>query len=75
MKTPWGQIDLRYIVTAVVTAAILGTGSVIWGLVKPEPDRAVEMALIKRDVADLKAQTQRIEETLGKLVDADKKRR
>lgn len=75
MKTPWGQIDLRYILTAIVTAVLLGGGGVIWGLVKPEPDLAVERALLRRDVDDLKARMQRIEESLKTLLEVDKKRR
>jgi hypothetical protein len=67
MKTPWGQVNLSHLLTGIITAAVLGAGGVLWGLVRPEPDRAVEMALIKRDVADLKAQTQRIEEAISRL--------
>ena len=69
MRAPWGQVDLKHVLTALVTAVLLGGGSIIWGLIKPEPDRAVEMALIKRDVADLKAAVQRVEEALAKLTE------
>lgn len=53
-----GQLDLRHAGTALVTAALLGGGSFIWGMVKPEPkadqDRAVAEALQRREVADLR---------------------
>ena len=75
MKTPWGQLDVRHLLTGIVGAVLLGGGSVIWGLIKPEPDRAVEMALIKRDVADLKSQNQRIEDSIAQLREELKKRR
>lgn len=55
---PLGQVSLSHILTGVMTAAILGAGGVIWGLVKPEPKeseaRAVDYALLKADVATLK---------------------
>jgi hypothetical protein len=66
---PFGQVDISHVVTGLVTATLLGVGGVVWGLVKPDPDRSVEMALVKRDIADLKAQTQRIEEVVVRLAD------
>lgn len=76
MRAALGQIDLRHIVTGVVTAALLGGGGVIWSVIRPREDQAVEMALLKKDVSDLKddvaglkGQSQRMEESLSVLVE------
>lgn len=70
---PLGQVDVSHITAGIITAVLIGGGGVIWGLVKPEPkadtERAVELAIMKRDIADLKAGMQRVEEAVVKLAD------
>jgi hypothetical protein len=75
---PFGQIDLRHVGTALVTAGLLGGGGFIWNALRPEPKddqaRAVEMALLKRTVAEHDAtlkvvvpQLQRMESILVRM--------
>lgn len=67
-----GQVDLAHIATAAVTAAVLAAGGFIWSMLKPEPklqeERAVESALLKKDVADLKTTTANHDAALRVLV-------
>lgn len=51
-------MDLWHILGPLLTAAVIGGASVLWGLIRPEPkedqEKAVALALQAREVAELR---------------------
>lgn len=67
-----GGDGFRHLLTALVTAGILGAGNVVWSLVRPEPqadrERAVADALLRKEVGDLRVGFEKHDALLVKAI-------